>query len=240
MIVGRHPILISVVLPTDRELMRMHVNALFTRNGAGDLLAVNDPGGRAAPRLFIGQTGDSTLLRFRYDLDVEARRQVELQAADIVDLAQVDPLDFEAVLKESGPVQRTWRGPVFVFENVNVPSSAVAAISESNADLLDRHLAAWRDDVKQHRPLYAVLVEGHAVSVCCSVRITSAAHEADVETVPEFRGRGYAARAVAVWSKAVRAAGSVPFYSTSWQNEASQAVAARLGLRCFGTDLHIT
>ena len=35
------------------------------------------------------------------------------------------------------------------------------------------------------------------MSVCRSVRITPAAHEAGVETLPEFRGKGYAQDVVA-------------------------------------------
>jgi predicted GNAT family acetyltransferase len=72
------------------------------------------------------------------------------------------------------------------------------------------------------------------------VRITPAACEAGVETAPGFRGHGHAARVVAAWALAVRDAGQIPLYSTSWQNTASQAVARKLGLRQFGADLHIT
>jgi len=38
----------------------------------------------------------------------------------------------------------------------------------------------------------------------------------------------------------VRALERVPLYSTSWENQASRRLAARLGLVHFGADLHIT
>jgi RimJ/RimL family protein N-acetyltransferase len=66
------------------------------------------------------------------------------------------------------------------------------------------------------------------------------AHEAGVETVPTFRGRGFAAQVVAAWVGAVREMGFVPLYSTSWENEASRSVARKLSLIQFGSDLHIT
>jgi predicted GNAT family acetyltransferase len=61
-----------------------------------------------------------------------------------------------------------------------------------------------------------------------------------VETLPRSRGRGHAANAVAAWANAVRKTGAVPLYSTSWDNVASQSVAAKLGLSPFGADFHVT
>jgi predicted GNAT family acetyltransferase len=72
------------------------------------------------------------------------------------------------------------------------------------------------------------------------VRVTPTAHEAGVETPKQFRGRGYGGQVVAAWASAVRSLGCIPLYSTSWQNVASQAVAHKLGLVQYGTDLHIT
>jgi predicted GNAT family acetyltransferase len=72
------------------------------------------------------------------------------------------------------------------------------------------------------------------------VRRTRAAHDAGVETAAAFRGRGYARLVVAAWARAVRDLDCVPFYSTSWQNDASRGVARALGLVLFGSDLHVT
>jgi predicted GNAT family acetyltransferase len=72
------------------------------------------------------------------------------------------------------------------------------------------------------------------------VRITHEAHEAGVETLPDFRGRGYATDVVAGWARLVRSLGAVPLYSTSWENAASQAVARKLRLVQYGADFHIT
>ena len=54
------------------------------------------------------------------------------------------------------------------------------------------------------------------------------------------RGARYAPRIVAVWARAVRALGAEPFYRTDWQNAASRAVARKLGLFPYGTDLSIS
>ncbi|MGH7448604.1 MAG: GNAT family N-acetyltransferase [Longimicrobiales bacterium] len=106
--------------------------------------------------------------------------------------------------------------------------------------MLNPYLEDWRDDVSAGSPMAVVLEGDRAVSVCCSVRITPHAHEAGVETHPDFRRRGHAAAAVAAWARAVLEMGRVPLYSTSWENDSSRAVASRLGLIQYGVDLHIT
>lgn len=74
-------------------------------------------------------------------------------------------------------------------------------------------------------PMAAVVVEGHAVSICASVRSSSTVHCAGVETLPQHRGRGYARHAVRGWAQLVRAIGATPFYGTTFDNVASFAPA---------------
>ncbi len=62
---------------------------------------------------------------------------------------------------------------------------------------------------------------------------------AGIETLEAYRGRGYATAVVAGWAYAIRATDRIPLYSTSWDNLASQAVAHRLGLVQYGTDLSL-
>ena len=78
------------------------------------------------------------------------------------------------------------------------------------------------------------------MSFCCSVRISPQADEAGVETLEDYRGRGYATNVVAGWAIAVRELGRIPLYSTSWDNVVSQSVAKKLGLILYGVDLHFT
>jgi predicted GNAT family acetyltransferase len=60
-----------------------------------------------------------------------------------------------------------------------------------------------------------------------------------VETLEGYRGRGYAPMVVAAWARAVRETGRIPLYSTSRNNRASEAVARKLGLVQYGSDLSL-
>jgi RimJ/RimL family protein N-acetyltransferase len=230
---------------TDRELMRIHVETLFTRDAAGRLLRVNEPNGADAPRFFLGRMAEGSGCWFRRDVDDRLAR--ELVAAsragrgdDDRPLAPEDPARYEAILARAAPVERTWAGPAFCFPGALPDPGDVIHVTDANAEILRPHLAEWLDGTSPERLTMAVVIDGRAVTLCSSVRIGASAHEAGVETTPGFRGQGHAARAVAAWAAAVRRIGIAPLYSTSWSNTASRALARKLRLRMFGADLHIT
>ena len=97
-----------------------------------------------------------------------------------------------------------------------------AAVSDAAAAKLQALAAVPR---KRGSPMVAVLAHGRAVSVCASVRASAPVHCAGVETVPGYRGQGFATHAVAAWAKLVRADGVIPFYATTFDNLSSQKVA---------------
>ena len=230
----------------DRELMRIHVEALFTRDAAGRLLCVNEPNGADAPRFFLGRTAEGSDCWFRRDVDDDLMRELAAAAtaawrsSEDHRLAPEDPARYETLLARAAPIQQTEAGPAYCFPREIAEPAGVVRITDENAEILRPHLEPWLDSTAPGLLTMAVVEDGRAVAVCSSVRITDVAREAGVETAPRFRGRGHAARAVAAWVAAVRRIGSIPLYSTSWKNTASQAVARKLGLRMFGADLHIT
>jgi GNAT superfamily N-acetyltransferase len=156
----------------------------------------------------------------------------ETPAADL----RSEPLHaprYRSLLREHvAAAERTapYRGPAFCFP-ASIPARGEATqIDDERA--LARNFAGWMPgEIGAGRaPVLAVLEDGAPVSVCFSARGSDVAVEAGVETAPAFRGRGYAARAVAAWAESIRASGRVPLYSTEWTNTASLAVARRLGL----------
>jgi len=238
--------------PSALDMMRRHVDALFTRDAEGRLLAVNDGEGGAAPRFFLGRTREGCLWRFAAGLPSAVARELEHVCRN------EPPLDGDGgrvpagrdeylrILGADGQVGKVWVGPCYCRPTTAASGSETRSvpglhlIDESNIGLLKAHLADWVDVAMQWRPTVVSLENGNAVSVCASVRKTGEAHEAGVDTAPAFRRRGFARVAVAGWLAEVNRIGAEPLYSTSWENEASQRLAATLALTMFGVDFHVT
>jgi len=144
------------------------------------------------------------------------------------------------LLGAHAPVREVESGPAYHFAEYTEPSRPPLALTRKDAGMLRGGFEGLVSELPGWQPFLALADGGRAVSVCRSVRITPEAHEAGVETLPDFRGRGYAGDVVAGWALQVRSLGAEPLYSTSWENTASQAVAGKLRLVQYGADFHIT
>ena len=127
-------------------------------------------------------------------------------------------------------------GPAFTFTDRIAHSTDVTLVDR--LELLERYFRGWvADEIPWRAPIVAVMDGGYPVSVCfCATRASENAVEAGLETAAAFRGRGFAPRVTAAWASAIRASGRIPLYSTSWTNDASRAVARKLGLIQYAVD----
>jgi RimJ/RimL family protein N-acetyltransferase len=236
---------LEAILLSDQELMKIHVEALFTHDANRRLRDINEPGGAPAPRFFLGRTAVGNIWRFRYDVPEALVEQLEILCADepLTRDLRAKPKHYEAyirLLQTDATVQRVWMGPAYRVRVEPRPPAHVVRITHENAELLRFGFAGLITELTDNQPFLAVVREGRAVSVCRSVRITSEAHEAGVETLSAFRGRGYASEVAAGWATAVQAMGRLPLYSTSWENTASQGVARKLAMALYGADFEVT
>jgi hypothetical protein len=143
-------------------------------------------------------------------------------------------------LERDEPVTGEESGPHYRFpEPIVSPGEVVRPTGANRA--LARETYRWLyDEVCDWKPCVAVVRDGAAVSVCFSSRVGVEAAQAGVETLPEFRGRGYVAAETAAWGNSVRASGRIPLYSAAWDNVASQGVARRVGLIMYGADAKLS
>lgn len=232
---------------SDRELMKIQVEVLFTQDENGCLQRINEPLGDAkpAPRFFFGCTNEGPICKFRHDLPDNIVTQLkEVAVAEPMSLnSQKIPSghrQFEDILQSHAPIERVWIGPAYRFPEQIAPPTNVVRLSPTNVDFLKGNFAEMVSELNSLQPYLAVIEDSQAVSICRSVRSSSRAHEAGIDTLAGYRRRGYATSVVAAWALAVRALNLIPLYSTSWDNVASQRVAQRLGLVQYGVDYHVT
>jgi GNAT superfamily N-acetyltransferase len=225
----------------DGRLIQLQAETLFTCDARGRMLRDNVPEGGPAPRLFVGRSLHGDAVRFGASLPEPL---VERLAALLAHEPPAQDLRAELsgstrlreALAEHAPVTAHGGGPTYTVSATLPEPAGVVRITAANAGLVQQAFPGLFRTFA-HVPLcFAVVRDGAAVAVCFSSRSGPRAVEAEVETLPAFRGRGYAVAVTAAWARAVQAAGSIPLYTTSWENLASQGVARRLRLRQYGTD----
>jgi RimJ/RimL family protein N-acetyltransferase len=232
---------------TDLQLIEIQAATLYCYDTTGRMRSVNEPGGGDdAPRFYMGRTAEGNICRFRYDLP-------EALVRELAQLCAAEPItrDFtaepqmagaiRALLASHAPLGEEYRGPAFLIPDHGPPPELATLITEANSALLQigfpRMLPLPRDF--DPGPIAAVVIDGQAVALCYCSRLTDRAAEAGVDTLPNYQRRGYGSIAVAGWAAAVRARGLLPLYSTAWENYASQRIARRLGMRCYGENWSI-
>ena len=232
---------------SNMELMEIQVEVLFTQDENGHLQYINEPIGdtKIAPRFFFGNTNEGSICRFRHDLPdnvVTQLKEVTTTKLMPMNSEKIPSVhgQFKEILQSHAPIERVWIGPAYRFPKHISSSTNVVRLSRANVDLLKGNFAEMVSELNSSQPCLAVVEDSQVVSICRSVRLSSRAHEAGVDTLTGYRRRGYATSVVAAWALAVRALNRIPLYSTSWDNVASQGVARRLGLVQYGVDYHVT
>jgi RimJ/RimL family protein N-acetyltransferase len=224
----------------DLDLMKLRAEIDFTYDARGRMLLTGEPcvnARRPSPRFTIGRARGGHTARFGAALpDVSAQA---LQR--FVDrLEPVEALHFpEAtldVLREMLGGPESAGGPAYRFPDVIATSGEAIRLTDENRELAKETFPWLYEEVADWQPCFVVVQDGAVVSACYSSRIGPLAAEAGLDTLAEFRGRGYAAAVTAAWGSEIRAMRRIPIYSTGWSNLASQGVARRVGLKLFGTD----
>lgn len=232
---------------SDLQLLEIQINTLFLVDPAGRLQSINEPGTPLAPRFFLGRTSTEKLWRARHDLPVELLEQLNSLCRSVPQRALLasQPEQYQAIralLVAHAPRVSEYRGPAYWLPTIRQVPPQVTLLSNTQADCVRDTfpwLVSWLD-TPANGPVAAVVEQGQAVSVCFCSRLTQRAAEAGVNTLEAFRGKGYASAAVAAWAAAIQHSQRIALYSTSWDNQASQGVAKKLGAVIYAEDWSIT
>ncbi|WP_307473210.1 GNAT family N-acetyltransferase [Paenibacillus harenae] len=219
------------------ELMNFQAEVLYVHNHAGRITTINEYANQPAPRFFWGQTNNGRVIRFRSDVPNNVVREL----TQVLD--RNDPTNQLAnvinVLEKDKGISGFWMGPAYVFNDIVTDYTDATLVTEDNKYCLEHGFSSLLSEMKFREPCYMVTENNIAVSVCFSARSSDKASEAGVETLKDYRGKGYAIRAASSWAQAILQSQRIPLYSTSWDNYSSQSVAKRLQLHFYGTDISI-
>jgi hypothetical protein len=179
----------------------------------GLLARIPGPNPDDIPRCLVLRHSDGYRVLFRNDLAHHIREQIAMLPPEVVfDNHQA----ISAILAEDAAVETIWAGRSYIFPSASAPAEYPDTIK--------------LEPIDGARPTYAVRIAGQIVTSCESVREDDTAAEAWVQTLPEFRRRGYARQVTAAWAHDLLQLGKIPFYSHSMGNLASQGVARSLQL----------
>jgi hypothetical protein len=218
------------------ELMRIQASTLYVLDDEDKIVSVNEPGQISTPLIFFGMTRNATFKFFKSDLS-----QPLIDEINRITQSDVSILNVCKILEKYKSLKNVWIGPAYSFPEIVSTNSDqnIFSITDYNRHYLARYFSNVYDNYEYRYPITAFIVDGDAISICCSARKSSRAIEASLNTIEQFRGRGIANKVVTAWSREVTNLGYIPLYSTSWDNLNSQRVAQKLGLIQYGMDFSI-
>jgi Acetyltransferase (GNAT) domain len=223
-------------LPSDVELLRIEMDLLWPSKG---------------PELVMAAARDGLHARVGGGLPARVARKLiaEVESTQVSGDMSAPPAALERWCTEledalgSRIALAPGSGPSYlVHDGVSFPSGATLIRSDA-ADLSELREAnpgnwgsgEWHDLLDGRLGAWVMARHGaQVISICHTPAANTRAAEAGTWTHPDFRGHGYASATTAEWAAVMRRTRRVLFYSTSYTNHSSQAVAARLGLRNIG------
>ncbi|WP_189029033.1 GNAT family N-acetyltransferase [Paenibacillus albidus] len=219
------------------ELMSIQAGVLYIHDHAGRITTINEPTNQPAPRFFWGQTVAGRIVRFRSDVPNRLVHDI-LQFMDQGDSTE-QLANVIRTLEKDREIRGLWMGPAFIFHETAKDYTGATLVTEDNKYCLEPGFPTLLSELKFRGPCFMVTENNMAVSVCFSARSSDKAAEAGVETLKDYRGKGYAMRVTSLWAQAIRRSRRIPLYSTSWDNYSSLSIAKRLRLHLYGTDISI-
>jgi len=222
------------------DLLRALMDAGYVRTPGGRMRHVNDPDRSEAPLLALATCPQGSIVLYRHDVAVTA--DVTLDADDISRRAEhvrkhlglttpVGPHNFEH--HHILPRDTHWNGPAVIAQGTSEGDALWERLAHDG--LPSGIVAQGFADLSHFWPPWCVVMEGSEIaSVAFAARIDAHAACIGVATVPACRGRGYAAAVTAAWSALPALRDRALFYSTHFDNAASQRVIAKLDLPFLG------
>ena len=225
------------------KLVKARPDLLFRSDAQGFLVGINEPETDQAPVLHVCIGSGQVVFRHRAGLPEEWLRNItsRIEHVDANDELSINELAsaLRHAACELGDAVQIESGPAFYIPRNALEIADVIEVSQENCAVLDAHFEYTREHIEDLQPCTARMIDGKAVAICRTVRKGEYALECGVDTVPQYRMKGFGSQTVIAWANKVWAEGLVPCYSTQWENKASLAMAGKLGMIRYATDFSI-
>ncbi|MBX3031676.1 MAG: GNAT family N-acetyltransferase [Chloroflexi bacterium] len=223
------------------DLLEQHARLLFDLDRDGRIVAVNEPEPDPPPLLWLGRSREGSLVLGRVDIPDEVQGRGADRVAALAPWAGTPTPAGTSALDDLGVGGGISGGPAFRFpERLTAPPvDGLVVVDGSTAPLLEPSYPFTRRYVDALSPVTGIIRDGAIVATCTSCRTRPNAGEVGLHTTEAWRGRGFGRALVAAWHAALVAAGRTPWYSTTWDNAASLAVARSLGLELVAEELSL-
>jgi RimJ/RimL family protein N-acetyltransferase len=220
----------------DLDLLRLELEALWVTDDLGRLRHERTALGWPAPLLAVAACPAGLHWATSSEVPIEVQRAIGQRLAGerparAVGWAPASADELIQLLAGVADVAAPHGGPSYVVPSLPVPSG-IELRSSPDHDAASLRGLLPDEDRELTAPWVVAMVDGAVAAVCETARSAPRSVEAGVWTYEPHRRQGLASAVVAAWSALV--ADRHAFYSTSWDNLASQGVARRLGLRPLG------
>jgi GNAT superfamily N-acetyltransferase len=231
---------------TELDWLTLQIHSLYQHDSVGRIVNYAGPPGDQgkAPFVFFGRTVLGNLWRVRAGLpDALTRDLFRFAAAEAVvpDLER-KPERWAAMrsrIEEFETINIEFAGPAFRFPNVIEGGDEATLMRPGDEERIAASMPGFDGPIEDRDPMFAMIREERPVALAFCATVPGVACEVGVETSPGWRGHGFAGELVAAWAREMRSRGVEPLYSTSWENAASRAVARKLDLILYASDLHL-
>lgn len=221
--------------------LQFHLETALVFEGEHRITETREPNARLPARFLLARGSDSIAWAVRTDVKPEIARELdELAASEPLHTGNWEALPIHAARYEellAMDFADVDSGPMFEFPAELAAQNDLPIVEVRSERELATNFHGWVPGEISNgcAPVMAIVEDGAPVSICFSARRSRTGAVAGVDTGERYRGRGYAARVTAAWALAIRARKMTPLYNTSWSNDASRAVAKKLGLVTVGS-----
>ncbi|HEY1201474.1 MAG TPA: GNAT family N-acetyltransferase [Niastella sp.] len=229
----------------EEQLIKYRPALLFKFNAVGDLLTINEPTepySYKPPILYACWAKSVFVFKMRADLPKSWQNKINnrLLQTDSFNTLEEIKVALIALTGELGVSVHLKSGPAFYIPREPVAASDVIEVHQGNREVLQPNDQYTYQHIDHLQPCNAKIINGKAVAICRTVRRYLSLVEAGVDTIEAYRNRGFGAQAVASWAAKAWSEGLIPCYSTASENKASLALASKMKMIQYATDISIS